>query len=94
VKKYLLRPWKNGESNGYSKLRGDSQMPTACVLYDGKRFDEFTIVGLTIDPMIVAQVVRLMQQLDPGSLVQEGSSTKPKRRRAPLRMVHDDGDEG
>jgi hypothetical protein len=69
-------------------------MPTACVLYDGKRFEEFTIVGLTIDPTVVAQVVRLMQQLDPGSLALEGSPTTRKPRRAPLRVVHTDGDGG
>jgi hypothetical protein len=69
-------------------------MPTACVLYDGKRFEEFTIVGLTIDPTVVAQVVRLMQQLDPGSLALEGSPTTRKPRRALLRVVHTNGDGG
>jgi hypothetical protein len=67
-------------------------MPTACVLYDGKRFEEFTIVGLTIDPTVVAQVVRLMRQLDPGSLVPEGSPPKRNRRRAPLRVVSTNGE--
>jgi hypothetical protein len=69
-------------------------MPTACVLYDGKRFEEFTIVGLTIDPTVVAQVVRLMRQLDPGSLVQEGAPTKRGRRQTPLWVVHPNGDDG
>jgi hypothetical protein len=70
---------KNGKGNGYSK-QGGQAMPTACVLYDGKRFEEFQIVGLTIDPNIVAAVVRLMQQIDPGALVKAAAPRSRKRR--------------
>jgi hypothetical protein len=67
-------------------------MPTACVLYNGRRFNEFEIVGLTIDPAVVAQVVRLMQQIDPGNLVPEEPRATSKRRRSRLRLVHPTGD--
>ncbi len=81
--KYFWGLWKNGLSiacNRVTAMEGGNTMPTACVLYEGKRFEEFRIVGMTIDPTVIAAVVRFMREIDPGALVPDDSAKHRKRR--------------
>jgi hypothetical protein len=61
-------------------MEGGDTMPTACVLYEGRKFEEFRIVGMTVDPTVISGVVRLMREIDPGALVADDSAESRKRR--------------
>jgi hypothetical protein len=61
-------------------------MVTALVLYEGKTFKDFELVGLTTNPEIIATVVELIHQAEPHVLPAASPARQP---RATLRVVKD-----